>query len=167
MRSLHKASRTNPAHPPNHAIPLTDRRSPQSAHCHASRDASESLLPPRRMRPQPVNSIEFASCHGAHNAWLPAVQSACASLGRATSLAALPSPATTRRFCSRFTPKYQPSSHTRNPETPRNKTTPVPFSNTPAALFRARSRQAGHPHIAAPLAHPAKLTLIHSHGGTA
>jgi hypothetical protein len=207
MRSLQKASRTDPAHPPNHAIPFTNRRSPQSAHCHASRDTSESPLPPRRTGPRPVNSIQLASCHGARSAWAPAVRSACDSPSRATSLAALPSPAPTRHGALHFTPKYRrpskyqtnlvPFSDTPPPsprsagdssprpsdvicgqysftalhychlETPRYRANPVPFSNTPAALCRARPQRVGHPHIGAPLALPAKLMLIHSHGGTA
>jgi hypothetical protein len=56
---------------------------------------------------------------------------------------------------------------TRGHETKIYETTLVPFSDTPAALCRARFHQVAHPHIGAALALPAKLMLIHSHGGTA
>jgi hypothetical protein len=215
MRSLQKTSRTNPAHPPNYAIPFTNLRSPQSVHCHASRDASKSVLPQHQTRPRPVSSVEFDG-RSPRNAWPPvtrvlenqvAVHSTCDSPSRATSLAALPSSASTRNGALQFTPKYRqalkyqtnlvPFSDTPPPssrsaansyphssalicgqysftilhhchlETPKYQTNLVPFSNTPPAPCRARFRRVGHPHTGAPLALPAKLKLIHSHGGTA
>jgi hypothetical protein len=186
MRSLQKAARANPALPPSQSIPFINLRSPQNSHRRAPRDAAESL-PRRWSRPQPDNSVEFAFRNCSRHARLlvtrvfgnqVGIQSARDPLSRATGLDALPSLAALTRRRRGFALLYQRAIDAGGLKSPGFKTTPIPFSNTPPQLHGAPPQPVASrslsPHLGVcslavpvPLALPAKLKLIHSHGGTA